>query len=490
MNKLDILSISPTYYIFQQKRNKTKFGGVLALVYLIIMFFVSLIYIFDYTLNDKFEVLSSLVYTFRKYDNKKQTFIYDSHLDQTINIVFALNFFYDNESQFFEIVNNTFLVLNDSYYKGYSFDLCRWEHECLLIFNITIPITGYKEDKNVLNLVFNCSDSNCSNYHNNSLRLMNMFMRDFEIKHNETNPIITEESFENEHGDSIYHLDLYDNSTLDFNLKILSIFYEDKQGISRIFNQYFNITTNFSFSYIDKSESYFNYERYENDSNIKFGSYREFVKIKFSPSLKYQWYLRSKINFLDVIAKIGALYSTFYSILSVFVKFYSINFDNYKIVEKLLQNNKLIKNIITFNRNNINDKIELSQTNLENDNSLTSLIDSKSEEEQNENEINNTLNPKEKETIQDINKKNKILPKFSFFDFYFNNIYCKCCKRKEKQDLLNICNKIIANYVSIDNIIDNMIKLENLIKDYKWREPEINNFENNYLISEIKKHIL
>jgi hypothetical protein len=150
-----------------------------------------------------------------------------------------------------------------------------------LIFNITIPITGYKEDKNVLNLVFNCSDSNCSNYHNNSLRLMNMFMRDFEIKHNETNPIITEESFDKEHGDSVYHLDLYDNSTLNFDLKILSIIYEDKQGISKIFNQYFNITTNFSFSYIEKSESYFNYERYENDSNIKFGSYREFVKIKF-----------------------------------------------------------------------------------------------------------------------------------------------------------------------------------------------------------------
>ena len=155
----------------------------------------------------------------------------------------------------------------------------------------------------------------------------------------------------------------------------------------------------------------------------------------------------------------------------------------------MLQHNKLKKNIITFNRNNINAKIELSKKYFENDNSLSSLIDSKSEEEQNENEINNTLNPKEKETIQDINKKNKILPKFSFFDFYFNNIYCKCCKRKEKQDILNICNKIIANYVSIDNIIDNMIKLENLIKDYKWREPEINNFENNDLISEIKKHI-
>jgi hypothetical protein len=493
MNTLDILSLSPTYYIFQQKTNKTHFGGVLVLIYLIIMFFISLSYILDYVLNDKFEIASSIVYTIKKYDKNKHMFIYDHHLDQTVNIVFALDFYYDNESQFFETVNNTFLVLNDTYYKGYSFDNCRWEKECFLIFNITIPIVGYKKDKNSLNLIFKCNDDKCSNYKNDTLRLSNMATRNLEIKHNEPNPIITEDCFQSgliDYCDSIYHNELYDNSTLEFNLKIFNIIYEEKQGISRIFNKIFNISTYFSFYYFEQSESNINYKSFKEGNNIKFdhdfGYHRHFAEIQISPSLKYQWYQRRKINFLDVMAKIGALFSTFYSILSIVIKFYSKNFDNYKIIEKLLQNNKVNKNKIIFNKNKINTKIELNKINLENENSLSSLIDSNSEEEINEKELNTT----EKETIKDnIIKKNKILPKFSFFDFYFNNIYCKCFKRIEKQDLLDNCNKIISKYVSIDNIVYNMIKLENLFKDYEWKEPEINNFENNEFISEIIKSL-
>ena len=56
MRALDFLSDSPKNYIFQKKAHKTNFGGILFLLYCIIMTIISLSYILDFALNDKYEV--------------------------------------------------------------------------------------------------------------------------------------------------------------------------------------------------------------------------------------------------------------------------------------------------------------------------------------------------------------------------------------------------------------------------------------------------
>ena len=56
MRKIDFLSEYPRAYIFEKDINKTNFGGVLFLIYSIIMLIISISYILDFTLNDKFEV--------------------------------------------------------------------------------------------------------------------------------------------------------------------------------------------------------------------------------------------------------------------------------------------------------------------------------------------------------------------------------------------------------------------------------------------------
>ena len=38
----------------------------------------------------------------------------------------------------------------------------------------------------------------------------------------------------------------------------------------------------------------------------------------------------------------------------------------------------------------------------------------------------------------------------------------------------------------MDFIIYNQMKLENLFKDYKWNNPELNTIENNKMISDLK----
>jgi hypothetical protein len=80
----------------------------------------------------------------------------------------------------------------------------------------------------------------------------------------------------------------------------------------------------------------------------------------------------------------------------------------------------------------------------------------------------------------------KIPPKLRFYDFFFNNIYFKKCCSSNKQDLLSTCNEIVSKYNSVDYILYNLIKLENLLKDYKWNNPKLNDIQNNEFMNNFK----
>ena len=80
---LDFFNSPPQYSIFKKEKNKTQFGGVLFMIYIIIMLIISLIYILDYAINDKYEIesfeIDSLFNTKSYYDKN------DLNFDQSIN---------------------------------------------------------------------------------------------------------------------------------------------------------------------------------------------------------------------------------------------------------------------------------------------------------------------------------------------------------------------------------------------------------------------
>jgi len=78
------------------------------------------------------------------------------------------------------------------------------------------------------------------------------------------------------------------------------------------------------------------------------------------------------------------------------------------------------------------------------------------------------------------------LPKFHFYDFFYNNIYSAQCCNSPTQDIISSCNDLITKYYSIDAVIYNQLRLENLFKDYKWNNPKLKSIENNGLIIKIK----
>ena len=91
------------------------------------------------------------------------------------------------------------------------------------------------------------------------------------------------------------------------------------------------------------------------------------------------------------------------------------------------------------------------------------------------------------ENSNDKDESSEHLKKLHFFDFLLNNIYFEFLfKKNNPQQIINMCNEIISNYASIDSIIYNQILFENLMKDYKWNNPELKNLDYNNLIFELK----
>ena len=85
MNKLDFLSEAPQILFFQNESNKTFFGGILFIIYIIFVTSLSIIHILDYFLNDKYEIYYSLI----RNDGSEKEIPVDDEMDPLLN--FSIN---------------------------------------------------------------------------------------------------------------------------------------------------------------------------------------------------------------------------------------------------------------------------------------------------------------------------------------------------------------------------------------------------------------
>ena len=190
-------------------------------------------------------------------------------------------------------------------------------------------------------------------------------------------------------------------------------------------------------------------------------------------------YTRKEKSFLDVLSNISALGSTILSLLSLAHEFlYSQNYDNYKIIENILTK-KLGVNIfhdLEKKEKHSEQKIEL-RTDL-----ITNISEEKEEEEEGKIFVEKTIEEgKEKNSTEKLD-----LPSLKFFDFIINKLYFKFFGYSSKQSLINSCNDIVAKFVSIEKIVYNQMKLENLWNDYKWNNPQYEIKEKNDLVLNLK----
>ena len=466
MHCLDFLSESPKNFIFEKESNKTNFGGVLSLFYIIIMFFISLAYLLDYFMNDHYLVEYSQVPN--TLSSNKQNFKDNPEANPIRLFGIKLTDFYGYE------LSNRFLLYDHNRGK--------------IIYNNSIIVSEKISDIN-LGIIYKCEDLNCER------RTEDKTYFSYKI-----NIIFTGYSFHHQNSVPIKD-DLILTNTFSFNFNsyvghILYwrvVKYKEVKGITRLFDNILGNKDEYTCGYLDSTKN----GVLDNDELVKLedGNYYKLLGSLQTDIAKdyYVEYKRRHIGILSLIADLGALFSTIKMIFTFFFQYYSKNFNNYKIIEKILIDkvkisiNEYEKNLKEIElKKSINDSFD-SDSDVQDNIEKKLIINNKEFKETNKNDdqktnYNNDFNEIYNDSIK--------IKKIRFFQFLFNNINFSNCLKCKEQEIISTCNEIILKYFSVDNIIYYLIKIENLFKDYKWNNPKLNEISNNEYIKKIKSLLI
>ena len=456
MKTIDFLSESPKSFIFNQGSNKTLFGGVLSLIFLLIVLVISILYLVDYLINDKYTVEYAFyqeILTDEKRTERENSKKYNPELG------FILNFRHENGS----ILGNDSILLLD------------FDQQHLPLF----PQYFKKKASDLKFIIlYKCPDENCEfNFSSITCELM---YTGYKLDHQGEKPIYFGiESF------YYFTTSFYFRAPFIRNYYWKTIKYNESLGFMDLFYNIFGIDSDNEYigGNIDKSDT-FPLEALYGDHALKPAPingtlYRMLGIGQMSMNFNsYDQYKRTKISIFDVIANICSLSMTIMGGFGYFFSnYYSNSYDNYEIIEKILSKKKSGNISKDFDEENIINK-DSSNSEAILRNSNTDEIDIEVPEKKEE----------EKLIIKEEDKRT--LPKVKFIDFILNNLpFDKCCGKSKSQALISSCNELISEYYTVEYIIYNQMMLENLLKDYKWNDPSLNNVETNKLISKIISNV-
>ena len=472
MRNFVFLIESPNFFIFKKEANKTKFGGLLFIIYIVFMFCISLTYFVDYFINDKYMIEFRLMKNLKSFKERNKLNEIDD-FNPLINISIELYNRYD------DILSDRFVLFNA--FKNNTM-IERGKNFETRVTDLRFGI--YYKCESGLNNSYNCSlkeeDQTYLNYY-------------FYINYTGFNLDHQSNSKPLEMGEDIYFSDefpFFFDYVLLRDLYWEVVKYKEEKGISRLWDMMKGLKNEYISGYISSTESHVadNYVEIIQDE-MNSSKYRLVSLIYLNNEhFQHSEYKRRHIGFLDILSTIGALFPTIKIAFIFIFQYYSKNFDGYKIIESLLYNNIQKKKIA----DNINNKeIELTQ-----DYNKSSPLMNNNFHDENQLSINDVKSGdddivKEKNMSFEFIDKNeyKNLKKFSFIHFFFNNINCKCCNAFKQQEILSTCKEILSKYLSIESILFNQIIIENLLKDYKWNNPKLKLLDSNDLIIKLKNKI-
>ena len=485
MHKFDFLSGAPKTLIFQKDSNKTNMGGILTLIYLILALLIIITYIYDFFTSNKY----TITYTYDYQTHEEEEFIKKRYYNESLNP--KLNFS-------FKILNINNEEINASNFGLiYQID---FKNRKFYKFNENIQSSIYGFNFYIYYKCQNVIEGNCIIKPEDKLK-DNMYYlivnySGFQLNHqNEESPITRE------YTTNKYILGKKEKISIYY-LRWKTIIYSEEKSFTGIFGK--KNDAKFGGEFLDpiiitSDEDDFYAVGELKKRGIKILSYI-FIDVKEQQNY-YDRYSRKGKNIFDSIASICSLCATIYDIfIFIFCGFYSNNFDNYKIIEKILLkaknkkdniieykiNNRITDNYdINLNKENEKESARSSEINKDNTDKIKlSSFKNKNDILIDNTTVKNKIIIKEKENGT-INKNKRILPKLHFWDYFFNNIYTKKCCFSKNQEIISTCNEIISKYYSIDCIVYNQLILENLFKDYKWNDEKLNNFLNNKLIKDL-----
>ena len=482
MKKLDILSQPPKTFIFERISNKTNFGGVLTIVYLLIMIFISIYYIYNYIIGDKYEYF----YSYRELpeEQKKKVFRgfdpnppiqlkFDAINELDWNISSNLKFiYYGKNSEEKIIYRDTWSEIRIPDY---------------VIIDLYYSIEEFNNN-------FTVDDIKDIEFGDNFL--VNLTYRTFYLDHqNPVNP------FKKVILNKFLRFNFEKNFILYINWEFTK--YKERNDIFKIFSNYLRRPIQFldgGFTIGDlkeeKNEGLYGELKIEGKTHQYLGSI-----VILNSKDKIHEYLRQKKEWLNVLASISALGSTFYSFfVRIFYFIYSKKYDHYKIFKNILLLDATIKssksifvseasNLQLVNNYSLEKKVVEEKTLEVQEIQVTSSNKSENSSSNNNKEGSECpMNDKEDKDDESENSSLE-LPKLPFVDFVFNNFFLNKLCSSNKQKLISLCSKIIYKYYSIEHILFNLMKLENLLTDYKWNNPKLMNIQNNKTILELRNNL-
>ena len=463
MHPLDVISGSPNLYLFQKESNKTNFGGFLFLIYLIFIILILIYYIIDYTQNPKYKLQSFTHFNIKTNEEKMErnkNELFNPYLNFNIILYSLKNSKKENISERFRFYNQK----DDK------------------MISRNIPFRKRISDFDIV-LLYDCENTNCSDYFDfinktydrDTQLFLYLEYEGFTLDHqNRDKPIVKEGIFYKE-----YQLNF--NKSIFIRNQWKNIIYNEKK-------QFLQSDYNESCGYID-SHSSFQID-YLLDARLsgEIGYPHVFI-CEFLFNINYNQYLeyiREEVSILNLLANVFSLMANIFTGVQFIFSFYSSNFNNFKIIENILNKGEKHK------KGKIDKPVEIN--NFENNNLISiqnDLSEKLGKENNNDNyeKDNEECEEEEDENISNTQIGNTSrIKKLHFFDFFLNNFY-SCCKKQRPQKIIHMCNEIIYKYASIDNLIKNQILIENFFKDYKWNNPALNNVENNNLFIQLKTYL-
>ena len=478
MHCLDLISGPPKFFIFQKESNKTNLGGVLFFNYFLIVIFICIFYFYRFSKVEKYSfssnVIEEIFITQDEVNKRKKSSYYNPAFDFSFELV---NFYDKN------ISSNFFIYEPNPNGEITIIERNKW----------------YKKnvDNNEFIIFYNCNPKNCSTIKESDL-FPTLYEYYFTLRykgpfldHYDKYPINNIVDKGDNDSYIIEQYPFYYNTPIHYNIGWETIEYNDQIGI---FDKLFDKKRKSkyiggSFKLYSKSiinEFYNPYFDLEKKYNLKLLSIIDF----HSNVEKKIIYSRKEKSLIDVIANICSLsLSIFHSLNIIFSKIYSKSFDSFKIIQKILDNNNSSENPSHIELNSIlkekdsfmplsnNDDIHLQSTII---NEITPDDESLK---------SNFIQNKEMEKYDNLNEKSIKMPKLQLSDYLLNNVYNLKNWKSIKQEVITLCKEILLKYFSVERLLYNQIKLENLFLDYKWNNPNLKYIKNNEYIDKLKNKL-
>ena len=449
LKKFDFLNSLPQLYFLEKKTNKTLFGGILFIIYFLLMLTISIFYILDYCLNDKYDIRYSL---YKHYSNEKDLETHNNEVFRNFNFTFSFLKVTRNLKR--EELNSNFILIDSKFNE-----IGREE---------TVNLTS---NNKLLYVIYTCS-GNCTpdDTKDDMLYLMDINYPGYKIDHqNDKIPLETNMN------------DAKFKTTLFFNYNIMNVFeinfeilkYKEEKGLLGLFDNWMNKKNEYicvEIESVSKTDSQTLLDIEEEREGGKF-IMKILCVIRFdNDKHQIEEYVRKRRSPLNVLANIGSLFSTFFTMFSFIFKFYSEKNNNYTIIKKLLSSPRILRNsspniniskskTIKFENNSNRNKKYRNYERKSIDTSKSVPFKSENNEIIITNKIINNNNREKNEQYDDIIYLNKIY----FIDFLIKNIICKKNKKKKNYIIIDICDEIICKYISVENILYNQIIFENLL---------------------------